>query len=1304
MDYAMKQIFSPLKRLLALWLCLCLPLSCALGEASSVPEAPLAPSAAPSLAAALEPTAAPTAAPAPEPTAAPAPEPTEAPTAQPAPEPTAAPTGEPAPESTAAPTGEPAPEPTAAPTGEHAPEPTAAPTGEPAPGPTAAPTAQPAPEPTAAPAPEPVGSPSPTPWDESLCDHANENCLQAPACDRPGCAHIGVTGSGLDYPLCEKGRWLLDRQDALQRSGSAGPMLRAARRGSLTLDLDKENQTFYRSGNYAVTQGAKRPDAALTVKKDRSVSLTLREVTAQTLILEENAQAVLDMASLSAIGEITLGKNAQVTFMGVSGITVGKVTLDQEKTAALSVQSGSVKGSFEEKSGRTLCAFPAQGAQQVTVAGEAFAAEAINGSFCLWLKPPAAYYAWQATLQGDTLAVAQVPVSPEVGGAKQVQAIPQGYTAYTGQGIGPDSSLMVDGSAQTLYYLDDATFCLPTPAAGFTYSVTQDGGHISALTRPVENALYLADVQDQEDPLDVPANAAVYGDPAGLRQLGLAFPAGAYTLREVKLAKGITAAGANLSFEGDSQALALTGQGSLTALGRLALETAPAGFELTGNLDYPGGQPGLLITVTDGNGAAVGNQPVILRLKGQPDRSFITFGDGTLKLYGIDAQGQDMVIVSGDTVYTAVIQGQDVHADDGFDITGITALQGAGEQADTLTLSFTLPRGVQTAGVQYVTGSAPQALADAYEPDARRLEGSGSPLTLTGLTPGETVTYRIYAARAADVSLTPENQDGFRFSPLQSFTLAVPLTAYTPDFTVPSQAYNGQPYTFVPPLPQGVTYAFAGEGLSGGLPVNAGRYELVITVPQGHKKYWPGEIRQAFEITPGENPLIISASDLTFGEKVKVQVDSNLGGDVSFRYEGLGGTDYSGRSAPTEAGKYRVTATAQATGNVKEATAQAHFTIKRKTVYVVPEFNQFKFEGEEDPAEFPFTVVGLLEDDEIHGFLTRTPGEEAGSYTFLLDNLWVDDNYVLRLEKDAAEFLILGMEAPAPGGRPTFERIIPVHQIIQLKDGRKLDVILNTVDKLSFTYYKYGEIVFHTDSMRSRPFSPSMRFSEATQQVMLHIQAEPALNDDGGYQTDDDGHIVYGGRTLRLYYNQLTWMQRQGVTHIGFQMKNALVTVAIQDLQSDAVKALAREGRSKASDLIYFLAIDPAPRLSPEEEALAQGAVEDVYRVSVSAQVKNRSYDLAPLLTTLELNMAMEDTAALLTAMDRYDPDTFETAYDLYGLQSNQALRAAFVAPYMPAEAERPYPRLMGTWRYLTAPIQRGGLYTVKQAAAQTST
>ena len=127
-------------------------------------------------------------------------------------------------------------------------------TPAPTPVPTDAPTEEPSPEPTEEPSPEPTEEP----WDEALCDHANEYCEQAPACIVEGCEHVTLDANGLEVPLCALGRWLLDQQDALQRSGQG---IAAYSVRSQTIDLNLADATLYRSGSYRVTGGDRREGA-----------------------------------------------------------------------------------------------------------------------------------------------------------------------------------------------------------------------------------------------------------------------------------------------------------------------------------------------------------------------------------------------------------------------------------------------------------------------------------------------------------------------------------------------------------------------------------------------------------------------------------------------------------------------------------------------------------------------------------------------------------------------------------------------------------------------------------------------------------------------------------------------------------------------------------------------------------------------------------------------------------------------------------------------------------------------------------
>ena len=491
------------------------------------------------------------------------------------------------------------------------------------------------------------------------------------------------------------------------------------------------------------------------------------------------------------------------------------------------------------------------------------------------------------------------------------------------------------------------------------------------------------------------------------------------------------------------------------------------------------------------------------------------------------------------------------------------------------------------------------------------------------------------------------------------------------------------------------------EGAPIGRPVNVGTYTVVVTVA-ADQNATEAVLTQTFEITRGENPLEVVAGDITYGEKAAPQVISNLGGDVAFTYEGINGTRYkASNKAPTQAGEYQLTCRAAATENVKEGLYQTTFRIQKRVVYITPEANLFKYEGEEDPP-FTFTYTGLLDSDYLDGDIFREEGEEAGNYAFLLDGLDAGPNYLIRLVKDAPEFTIMPAgfvdDGTGGGGYRPYDKIIPIHQTLFLSDGRRLDVVLNTTDTLTMSYFRYGSLVYVPGTNQVRPFSPSLRLN-ADENVLLHIQAEADLNKDGGYLTDADGRLAYAPRALELTYSQVTRMIRQGVSHISFRLKDMQVTAALSDLMNDQVKALSKNPEG----LKFRFTIEPGPELGQEEAAIkAARPVTDIYRVSVQAVDGRTEHDIAPLLTTLGVTMAMESSARLMESMGLYDEAAFPTQYDLFTLNGAAAaltpMNSLFVTPYMPEEGEMPFTRLMGTNRYLYSPASSLGLFMACRA------
>lgn len=153
------------------------------------------------------------------------------------------------------------------------------------------------------------------------------------------------------------------------------------------------------------------------------------------------------------------------------------------------------------------------------------------------------------------------------------------------------------------------------------------------------------------------------------------------------------------------------------------------------------------------------NQQLILRVNGQ-DYAFQTHYDGSIYLWGVtNLTGGDVVATNGTEVYTAVVAPGVTPVDPGVEISNVTA---QGQADGSLTITFSAPE-AGSAGVQYLVSSAGQPMADCYVAEAFRVAGLNQ-ITLTGLTRGQVVSFRVYATRTAGVELTADNDDGFQFS------------------------------------------------------------------------------------------------------------------------------------------------------------------------------------------------------------------------------------------------------------------------------------------------------------------------------------------------------------------------------------------------------------------------------------------------------------------------------------------------------------------------------------------------------------
>lgn len=1245
---------------------------------------------------------------------------------------------------TEAPTDAPTETPTEAPTETPTGTPSEAPTEVPTEAPTEIPTETPTEAPSHTPSAAPTEAPTKEPWDESVCDHANVHCAQAPACQVEGCAHIGTDVFGLDYPLCTLGQWLLDQEDRYMREG--GTANYALRRSSAALDLNLADVTLWRSGTYVITGGEKRPGAKITIAKDRMVVLTLRGVTADRLILQSNVNLSLDLKEISALQTLEMRQGSVLTLTSGGAMTIAEVARPADTSAEANtkvfITGGSLDAKLNESKGRKLYRFDSAGATAVTVQDKPYQAVTAqeDGSYCLWLKDAETGMVWAAEKQGDTLRVYQkaqggnqagaltqgqentltqpgtytltgtvaagtriviaseqvklvlssavlaqdmtitsdipynveligvntaaagtlllgkgtatlsgdgslitngtgfdAPVNP-VGGVWTLGQAPAGWQLYPVSGITGTDQLIVDEQNRALCWNGQSGVYLPTPAQGSAYVLTRENGIVQVYTTKDNKPLYLLSESAQVDAGDA---AAFDVQGAGKTVEGAIRAAGAANASANFLSvqlNGGSGAALQLS-QGKKLTVNLTGDNALSGAGepitltdgaqltlncpsgRLLLkgQTNLNGIGLTGNVkvvpEISGSYTKLMLR--DASGNPVVNQNVTLRINGQ-DYAYETHYDGSIYLWGVTGlTGSDVVATNGSEVYSAVISSGETLLDSGVEITDVQAVT----QTDgTVTITFTAPE-AGSAGVQYVTGTSGQPMADCYVAEAQRADGLGK-VTLTGLTPGQVISYRVYAARTAGVSLTADNDDGFQFSDV--YTVRV-LKAYAPEKALDA-TYTGKAYVLPVELPQGATVTYTGDRLNrDGVPWYIGKYTAHITIPAGNDTYMPGAYDVKFEIT-------------------------------------------------------------------------------RIVAYIIPEPNQEKFEGEEDPEFFGFTVSGLLDGDEVWGTLTRKEGEEPGNYAFTLGDLEAEEYYTLRLTRGAYEFTILpGWYDPDVPPLIPGEKLYPVRQEIVRKDGRAVSVVLNTQDELVVTHSKLGGVIYSTADDKNRPVSPILRHNPETDEVLLQLRCQPELNEDGGYVTDASGKPSYGGRYFRLSWLGLRGLYNQGIDSISFSQGGVQVSLRLEDLLSEAGQTTIKELGGDLKQVRFKLTLTPASELTDVEKAAVNAAkpLTDAWRVSVSMVMDKQEIPFEQYLPSLMVEADAEPAAKLLTGMDMYDEATFADFSELMQVNASgeiSALASSFVIPFRENELTLvSYPQMMFTHRYYAAPLTQPGVVFLKK-------
>ena len=1207
----------------------------------------------------------------------------------------------------------------------------------------AAPTATPAveapaptPEPTPDAAKKPRATKTPKPakakWNEKKCDHANLNCTQAPKCTKKNCVHIRTDVHGNDIPLCARGRWVLDAQDKLQRAGKLTSVSKSVR--TQVIDLDKGNASLYRSGSYTVKGGENREGATLTIAKDRLVVLTLNNVAAEKITLQAGANVTILTVGVSDVTTLTANKNVTLQFTSGGHMTIEKV--EQHDTAKIAVTGGSVNASFKEKAGRKKVRFDAPGATAVTVEGESYAADTPdkNGRVHLWLAAAGAGSKWLGEMQGTILTVTRETDAADetareiIPGEKNILDKPGVYTLSGG--IAPGTLLQVTAKNVTIR-LDNASAALSAPLidAQAACTVSLKGANVlSGAALASGKKLTFSGSGTMQ--LDEVGTSAAFS--CGQIVLGKA-PAGF-----VRVDCPVDPVGYTLTIDGKKATLIATPGG------RLILPDPVAGKEWTVTVEGS-----TIVARSQKEGAEhfdLSVNPVVksgaetINVDGAASRvegSVTATAKATLNLRKVRLTGSGAVLTLRKDA-TVRLTGNNVLHTTGSNAVSLknNAKAKLIVRSGRLTLRQRNMKNLTLQGNIQVEPAAAGATVITIR------DSKGEPVCdreLTVRIAGQTYEYTTFS----DGTLHLWGLGNLKGEAIAAtdgkmvFTAVLPGKSATGDAPAQHVATADMRITDVEAedLPDGtvrVTFkaenagsagvmfltgtgeqALADDFVSAATLVQATGGEAILTGVE------PGadiSLRVYATETAGVTLTARSADGFKFSEKIvhhhrglfaaKIE-DTPYTGEpwvnpvtlpegAKMVYEGETLTD----GVPVEIGSYVMRVTIpEGSDRYLPGTYEVPFQITKIMLTIVPGPNMFKYVGQEDPPEFPYTVKGLLPGDKVTGKLKRKEGEEPGNYKFLLDGLSAPAYYRFRLPAKSSTFTIL----PIPSfDMPVFyEMLHPVRQEIARRDGRTVAVVLNTQDSMTVTYSRIGEVVYDMNN-RQKPFSPSLSWNEETDEVLLRVRTEAELNKDGGYVTDNDGNPLWTGRYMRLSWLGYRLLNNIGVDAVSFSCHGAAITLRIEDLLGDAMQAFIKENRGDLKNARFRLSVEPMEEAEKGSMAASDALhpVSRLWRVGVTLILDKKEIDVTGLIPSLTVSVAMEETRRLLQTMGRYEETTFSTQYQLYALPGEETafagMDSAFVRPWMPDEMTlADFPAAMYTYDYLLAPLKASGLVTV---------
>ena len=1225
-----------------------------------------------------------------EETPTPAPDSTQAPEESAPPAVSASPAATESPAASALPTASNSPEASESPAVSASPTASASPEASESPAVSASPTASASPEASASPSVTPQGSEPPaatepaqetqTPqpsvepaWDESLCDHRNENCTLPSQCPTPDCAHIGVNDAGDVVALCPLGQWMLQEADA------QGGIMAYAASEPTAISLVNGTNLLYRSGSYVLTGGGE--NAQLYVRAGLAVSLWFNGAQLLTLRLPGGTAASLGFSGQSSIHTVA-ASGASLMIDGAGNLKVtGNFNCDD-----VLVLGGSVTLPTGVKSGngRMPVAFSAPGAQKACLDGKYYCdiAPDASGGVTLWLPPYTGKGGYWGRMEGDTLQVFSIKEEPETDGEIDL-SLDEPFAAAPGKSYRlthSDASrqgraITVDAAGVTLTLRGAGTASsAPTIAAGCPVDMHLSGeNHIAAM--------------GGQGPFALSGTGTVYVNALSAKLSAQ----GALTVCAGSIAQGALDGWQKVTLSAGSMTAGTTaayGESSLPA----AYETSAPGIAY---VPLPAPQPGYSYQGAAQNGvlaiAAVADTVGETVVVGMDD---VALGSGNYRLTSVGGGEKGIAIADGASV-TLLLDGATAlgpleigaNATVRIAVAGSNALgtvrlgKGAalsiggsgavdasaiaGSDGASVTVEDKTCLNLASGGALPGSKLRPTVIAVTDENNAPMASrqvvlklGQESPFTTFTGRGGRVTLWRKQALSGVDVVVL---SDANTYAAVLNGGSAAP-DALPKITNVKARAYGAVtfdtdtgnslgvmyivsnqeeelPDTWAPTA--GMAYMQGGECLIPGVkPGDVVTFRAFACAQAGAQL--TGDTADAFAfgdklcftVKDERVPLDIPPQRRTYNQKA-FKLSAKLypkDADVSYFRNGslLEG-------APVNVGDYIARVTVPA-GNPAylPGNYDVRMTIDRIKVMIFPELNM-KQKGQPDPDFYFYTYdeSAMLGDDQVTGELVRKKGETYGNYPYYTYGLSAPEYYELVIDPESPAFFIdWNIHHYLP--YDPLARIDPVYDEVALANGQTLRAQLRTMELLRLDDTYYGSPVTDLADKRERPFTPSLRLRGGYDSALLILNAEAELNADGGYATDLDGNRIVRGRRLTVSYSMLSKLKRQHVDFLAFGLDGVMVLMDLDDLRDNPKldKLMNQHDVPKSGNTRFQIDLEPvtsAAALTGEESSAAGAAQlgEKLMRVSARVSYGSTSVDIAPALTGAQV---LFDASGLLEA------------------------------------------------------------------------